>query len=258
MRGVGAPVETLAPYWAAHPSSDLASRGHLLPQGEKARDQRSSNRLSRIANHQGKPMVRLNVIYTRTGDDGTTGLGDGERRPKFDCRVAAYGEVDETNCAIGLARLATTASPDADVAAIDAMLKRIQNDLFDLGADLCMPEPKEVDSRKPARPPLRIAMSQVVWLETAIDRLNADLSPLRSFVLPGGTPAAAALHQARAICRRAERRIVELAGVEGETVGAAALAYVNRLSDFLFVAARFVNDRGDGDVLWVPGANQSE
>jgi cob(I)alamin adenosyltransferase len=203
-------------------------------------------------------MVRLNKIYTRTGDDGTTGLGNGERRPKFDRRVAAYGEVDETNSAIGLARVATASSSDADLMAIDAMLKRIQNDLFDLGADLCTPEPKKIDSRKPARAPLRILMGQVEWLEAAIDRLNADLSPLRSFVLPGGAPATAALHQARTICRRAERRIVELAASEGETVGAAAIAYINRLSDFLFVAARAANDRGKADVLWVPGANQSE
>jgi cob(I)alamin adenosyltransferase len=202
-------------------------------------------------------MVRLNRIYTRTGDDGTTGLGNGERRPKFDARVAAYGEVDETNTAIGLARLATSAPGAADLAPVDAMLKRIQNDLFDLGADLCMPAPASVASAKPARAPLRILPRQVEQLEAAIDELNADLSPLRSFVLPGGTPAAAALHQARAVCRRAERQIVALAAIEGEAVGAAALAYVNRLSDFLFVAARFANDRGKGDILWSPGANQS-
>jgi cob(I)alamin adenosyltransferase len=203
-------------------------------------------------------MVRLNKIYTRTGDDGTTGLGNGERRPKFDRRVAAYGEVDETNSAIGLARVITAASSDADLMAIDAMLKRIQNDLFDLGADLCTPEPRRVESRKPTRAPLRILMSQVAWLEAAIDKLNADLSPLRSFVLPGGAPAAAALHLARAICRRAERRIVALAASEGEAVSAAATAYINRLSDFLFVAARAANDRGKADMLWVPGANQKE
>jgi len=203
-------------------------------------------------------MVRLNRIYTRTGDDGTTGLGNGERRAKFDPRVAAYGEVDEANSAIGLARLATAASPDADLAAIDAMLKRIQNDLFDLGADLCVPAPKRIASQKAARPPLRILQSQVDWLEGAIDALNVDLSPLRSFVLPGGTPAAAALHQARAICRRAERQIVALAAAEGEPVGKTAIAYINRLSDFLFVAARFANDRGKGDILWIPGANQDE
>jgi cob(I)alamin adenosyltransferase len=203
-------------------------------------------------------MVRLNKIYTRTGDDGTTGLGNGERRPKFDRRVAAYGEVDETNSAIGLARVVTAASSDPDLMAIDAMLERIQNDLFDLGADLCTPEPRRVESRKPTRAPLRILMSQVAWLEAAIDKLNADLSPLRSFVLPGGAPAAAALHLARAICRRAERRIVALAAGEGEAVSAAAIAYTNRLSDFLFVAARAANDRGKADVLWVPGANQKE
>ena len=203
-------------------------------------------------------MVRLNRIYTRTGDDGTTGLGNGERRPKFDQRVAAYGEVDEANSAIGLARLATAASTNGDLVTIDAMLKRIQNDLFDLGADLCVPEPKRIQSQKAARPPLRIVKNQVDQLEAAIDQLNAHLSPLTSFVLPGGTPAAAALHQARTICRRAERRIVELAAIEGEAVGAPAIAYINRLSDFLFVAARFANDRGKGDILWVPGANRGE
>jgi cob(I)alamin adenosyltransferase len=203
-------------------------------------------------------MVKLNKIYTRTGDDGTTGLGTGERRPKYDPRVAAYGEVDEANSAIGLARLATSASTDPLVARIDAMLKRIQNDLFDLGADLCVPTAPPIENRKPARPPLRISTSQVDRLEAAIDELNAELSPLRSFVLPGGTPAAAALHQARAISRRAERQIVELASIDGETVSAPAIAYINRLSDFLFVAARYANDRGSADILWVPGANQNE
>ena len=203
-------------------------------------------------------MVRLNRIYTRTGDDGTTGLGDGERRSKFDARVAAYGDVDETNSVIGLARVATSASADSDLALIDGLLKRIQNDLFDLGADLCMPEPKTVESQKATRPPLRVAMRQVDRLEAAIDELNAELEPLRSFVLPGGTPAAAALHQARTVCRRAERSIVALASLEGEIVAAAAIAYINRLSDFLFVAARFANDRGKGDILWVPGAGQGE
>jgi cob(I)alamin adenosyltransferase len=203
-------------------------------------------------------MVRLNRIYTRTGDDGTTGLGNGERRPKNDARVAAFGEVDETNSAIGLARLATSGSADAGLALIDSLLKRIQNDLFDLGADLCVPEPKKIASRKAARPPLRILARQVKQLEAAIDQLNADLAPLNSFVLPGGTPAAAALHLARTICRRAERAIIALAAVKGEKVGAPAIAYVNRLSDFLFVAARFANDRGKGDILWVPGANRGE
>jgi cob(I)alamin adenosyltransferase len=188
-------------------------------------------------------MVRLNKIYTRTGDDGTTGLGDGQRRPKFDPRVAAYGEVDETNSAIGLARLATAAASDAD--------------LFDLGADLCMPAAQDVGGSKVSRAPLRIVARQVEWLEVAIDQLNADLSPLRSFVLPGGNPAAAALHMARTISRRAERQIVELAAIENGTIGGPAIAYINRLSDFLFVAARFANNRGKSDILWVPGANQN-
>jgi cob(I)alamin adenosyltransferase len=199
-------------------------------------------------------MVKLNKIYTRTGDDGSTGLGDGERRAKNDPRVAAYGDVDEANCAIGLARRAIAEAPGADLALIEATLARVQNDLFDLGADLCVPESKS--AAVGAHPPLRIAMSQVDQIEQAIDRLNAELSPLRSFVLPGGTGAAAALHLARTICRRAERQIVALAAIPGEIVGAPALAYINRLSDYLFVAARFANDRGRADVLWIPGANQ--
>jgi len=203
-------------------------------------------------------MVRLNRIYTRTGDDGTTGLGDGERRQKFDARVAAYGEVDETNCAIGLARLAADPRDDPGLAPIEATLARVQNDLFDLGADLCAPPGKEALGAPAPRSRLRVAPIQVARLERDIDALNADLEPLRSFVLPGGTSAAAALHQARAICRRAERAIVALAAIPGETVGAPALRYINRLSDYLFVAARYANDRGRGDVLWVPGAHQSE
>ena len=199
-------------------------------------------------------MVKLNVIYTRTGDKGETGLGDGSRRPKSDARVAAMGDVDETNCAIGLALLAVRNASDAADLAIEPVLTRIQNDLFDLGADLCLP-------RQPHEAPgavLRVAPSQVQALEHAIDALNAKLHPLRSFVLPGGTAAAAALHQARAVCRRAERAMVALAAIEGEEVGEAALAYVNRLSDYLFVAARAANDFGRSDVLWAPGANQSE
>jgi cob(I)alamin adenosyltransferase len=199
-------------------------------------------------------MVRLNVIYTRTGDKGETGLGDGSRRPKCDARVSAMGDVDETNCAVGLARLAVLASPDSAVQAIEPTLARIQNDLFDLGADLCLPPD---DSKKPDSA-LRIAASQVETLEGAIDALNANLAPLRSFVLPGGAAAAAALHQARAVCRRAERSVVALAAGEGERVGETALAYVNRLSDYLFVAARYANDGGKADVLWVPGANRTE
>jgi cob(I)alamin adenosyltransferase len=197
-------------------------------------------------------MVRLNRIYTRTGDDGTTGLGDGQRRPKFDPRVDACGEVDEVNCLLGLARLVTQGSGDADLTAIDATLARAQNDLFDLGADLCVPTSSEPDSA------LRMTPAQVEYLERAIDALNEHLAPLRSFVLPGGTSAAAVLHQARTVCRRAERAIASLAVREGEIVGESALAYINRLSDYLFVAARFANRRGKADVLWVPGANRGE
>src|SRR6478752_2425901 len=192
-------------------------------------------------------MVKLNVIYTRTGDKGETGLGDGSRRSKSDARVAATGDVDETNCSIGLAILAVDL-------AIEPALTRIQNDLFDLGADLCLPR----QAHEKAGAVLRVAPSQVQALEDALDILNERLHPLRSFVLPGGTAAAAALHQARAICRRAERTMVALAAIEGEEVGEAALAYVNRLSDYLFVAARAANDFGRSDVLWAPGANQSE
>ena len=191
-------------------------------------------------------MVVLNKIYTRTGDDGTTALGTGERRPKHDLRVAAYGTVDETNACIGLARLHTGADPE-----LDAMLARVQNDLFDLGADLATPE-----TRAPTHEPLRIVDSQVERLEREIDSLNAALRPLRSFVLPGGTPAAAALHLARTVCRRVERLIVALAGTPGERVGGPALRYVNRLSDFLFVAGRHANDEGARDVLWVPGRDR--
>ncbi|PSC05021.1 ATP:cob(I)alamin adenosyltransferase [Alsobacter soli] len=193
-------------------------------------------------------MVRLNKIYTRTGDDGTTGLGTGERVPKYSLRVEAYGTVDETNAAIGLARLHTGGAHPL----VDEMLGRIQNDLFDLGADLCAP-----DTGKPlGYEPLRIIDAQVVRIEGEIDQLNAELAPLRTFVLPGGSPAAAALHLARTICRRAERLIVHLSQTPGEIVGGPALRYVNRLSDFLFVASRFVNDKGAGDVLWVPGKNR--
>jgi cob(I)alamin adenosyltransferase len=193
-------------------------------------------------------MVVLNRIYTRTGDDGTTALGTGERRPKFDLRVESYGTVDETNSVLGLARLHTRETEPV----VDAMLGRIQNDLFDLGADLCTP-----DTGKPLEyEPLRIVPSQVERIESDIDLLNAELQPLRSFVLPGGSPAAAHLHQARTVCRRAERLMVELASLPEERVGEAALKYVNRLSDFLFVASRYVNRRGEGDVLWVPGGNR--
>jgi cob(I)alamin adenosyltransferase len=193
-------------------------------------------------------MVKLNRIYTRTGDDGTTGLTSGPRRPKFDLRVAAYGTVDETNACLGLARL-HAATEDAGV---DAMLGRISNDLFDLGADLSTPE-----TDKPlAFEPLRIVQAQVDRVEAEIDALNANLQPLRSFVLPGGTPAATYLHLARTVSRRAERLMTELAATEGEAVSAPALKYINRLSDFLFVASRYLNARAVGDVLWVPGQNR--
>jgi cob(I)alamin adenosyltransferase len=199
-------------------------------------------------------MVRLNAIYTRTGDGGQTGLGDGSRRPKTDARIVAMGEVDETNCAIGLVRLHTRGSTDSALAEIEPMLARIQNDLFDLGADLCLPRsPGEMQGAV-----LRIQASQVEALERSIDALNAKLEPLRSFVLPCGTPASAALHQARAVCRRAERSVVALASTEGKVVGDPALAYINRLSDYLFVAARAANGFGTAEVLWAPGAHQTE
>ncbi len=197
-------------------------------------------------------MVVLNRIYTRTGDQGTTALGDGQRRPKYDLRIEAYGTIDETNATIGLARLATVGKPEHR--AIDAMLARIQNDLFDLGADLCSP----VSHAKLDYEPLRIVQAQVDRLESEIDQLNGELAPLRSFVLPGGSPAAVALHQARTVCRRAERLIVHLAVQPNEKVGEPALKYVNRLSDFLFVASRYVNDKGKADVLWVPGQNRGD
>ena len=193
-------------------------------------------------------MVKLNRIYTRTGDTGTTGLTSGPRRPKYDLRVAAYGTVDETNACIGLARLHTA----AEDARVEAMLGRISNDLFDLGADLSTPE-----TDKPlAFEALRIVQAQVDRIEAEIDALNADLAPLRSFVLPGGTPAATHLHLARTVSRRAERLMAELAATEGETVAAPALKYINRLSDFLFVASRYLNAKAAGDVLWVPGQNR--
>ncbi|MBV9113171.1 MAG: cob(I)yrinic acid a,c-diamide adenosyltransferase [Hyphomicrobiales bacterium] len=193
-------------------------------------------------------MVVLNRIYTRAGDKGKTRLATGAARLKSDLRVEAYGTIDETNASIGLARLHTKAD-----AAFDAMLARIQNDLFDLGADLATPEPLHP---KPGRSSLRILATQVARLENEIDALNERLAPLTSFVLPGGSPAAAALHVARTVCRRAERVIVALAQKEGESVGADAIKFINRLSDFLFVAARFANDMGAKDVLWVPGQNR--
>ena len=190
-------------------------------------------------------MVKLTRIYTRGGDKGETSLGDGSRVKKFDPRVAAYGTVDEANAAIGVARIACREDTE-----VDAMLARIQNDLFDLGADLCTPLVRDEAPNKA----LRIAQTQVDRLEREIDALNAALAPLNSFVLPGGTPVAAALHVARTILRRAEREIAALA--EHNAVNPAALMYANRLSDHLFVLSRHVNARAGGDVLWVPGANR--
>lgn len=190
-------------------------------------------------------MVLINKIYTRTGDDGTTALGSGERRPKYDLRVAAYGTVDETNAAIGVARAHLARASE-----IDPMLGRIQNDLFDLGADLAVPQREGKAER------LRVIAAQVERLERDIDTLNGPLAPLTSFILPGGTPAAAHLHLARTICRRAERMVVELASLPDEPVGDAAIQYINRLSDFLFVASRAANGNGAADVLWVPGQNR--
>jgi cob(I)alamin adenosyltransferase len=192
-------------------------------------------------------MVVLNRIYTRIGDDGTTALGTGERRKKYDLRIAAFGTLDELNAVIGIVRLHTADSRD-----FDASLSRVQNDLFDVEADLCMPD----KGKGPGGARLDVTDFQVEWLEAEIDRLNADLAPLRSFVLPGGTAAAAYLHLARTVCRRAERLMVELADVPGESVTPAALKYVNRLSDYLFVASRHANDRGAKDVLWQPGQNR--
>jgi len=190
-------------------------------------------------------MVKLNKIYTRTGDDGSTGLGSGARRLKCDLRIAAYGTVDETNAAIGLARLHTSG-------ALDEALARIQNDLFDLGADLCTPDTGEALTHEP----LRIIDSQITWLENRIDAITKNLKPLKSFILPGGSPASAYLHMARTMARRTERLMVELAARENEKVSEAALRYINRLSDYLFVAARTANDDGARDVLWVPGKSR--
>jgi cob(I)alamin adenosyltransferase len=192
-------------------------------------------------------MVVLNKIYTRTGDDGTTALGTGERRKKYDLRIAAYGTLDETNSVIGIARLHT-----AEDAALDAALSRIQNDLFDVGADLTTPG----KGKGPGGARLTVTAAQVDWLEAEIDRLNDELAPLRSFILPGGSAAAAYLHLARTVCRRAERLIAELNDKPDESVTPEVLKYVNRLSDFLFVAARHANGKGARDVLWKPGQNR--
>ncbi len=192
-------------------------------------------------------MVVLNRIYTRTGDAGETSLGSGERVSKANLRIHAYGSVDESNAVIGLVRLHTATE---QLKPLDDMLARIQNELFDLGADLCVPD----RGQKLEYEPLRISPTQYTRLEQEIDAMNAELAPLRSFVLPGGHPAAAYLHQARTVCRRAERLIVELAANPKEHVSDGAIAYVNRLSDFLFVASRWINAiAANGDILWVPG-----
>jgi cob(I)alamin adenosyltransferase len=190
-------------------------------------------------------MVTLSKIYTRGGDAGMTSLGDGERRRKDDLRIEAYGTVDEANSFLGVARAAL--SEASNEAKLSRILAAIQNDLFDLGADLCVPEQAGATSR------LRVTQNQVDRLEHEIDALNADLLPLTSFVLPGGSQAAAAMHVARAVVRRAERVMVALAAQPGESVGGPTLKYINRLSDFLFVAARHLNRFGEGDVLWTPG-----
>lgn len=192
-------------------------------------------------------MVRLNKIYTKTGDAGTTGLGTGQRVRKDDLRIIAYGTVDETNATLGVVRQHLSGHPG-----LDAKILRIQNDLFDLGADLCVPDRGE----KLEYEPLRITEGQVTRLEAEIDEMNSELKPLKSFILPGGSPASVAFHVARTVSRRAERDMVALAGADNEPVSAAALKYINRLSDYLFVAGRYVNDRGKSDVLWVPGQNR--
>jgi cob(I)alamin adenosyltransferase len=190
-------------------------------------------------------MVVLNRIYTRTGDDGTTALGTGGRRKKYDLRISAYGTLDEVNAVIGAVRLHTPGNR-----AFDALLARIQNDLFDVEADLCLAE------KGPGGARLTVTDAQVAWIEGEIDRLNADLAPLKSFILPGGSAASAWLHLARTVCRRAERVMVALMDQPNEEVSGPSLRYVNRLSDYFFVVGRYANDRGATDVLWVPGQNR--
>jgi len=193
-------------------------------------------------------MVKLNKIYTRSGDKGTTVLGTGERIPKYELRIQSYGTVDELNSTIGVARQYLGGVNDY----LDNIFMRIQNDLFDLGADLCTPDRGE----KLEYEALRVTQAQVDWLETKIDEMNEELDALTSFVLPGGSPASAALHISRTVCRRAESIIVELSVQENEPVSDEVIKYMNRLSDLLFVAARYANDKGKADVLWVPGKNR--
>jgi cob(I)alamin adenosyltransferase len=190
-------------------------------------------------------MVKLDKIYTRGGDGGETSLGNGERVPKSSARVASYGDVDEANAILGIVRLYVE-GPE------NLVLGRIQNDLFDIGADLCVPIEED-----PQFPPLRVTQEQVDWLEGQIDRMNAELPPLNSFVLPGGTPAASYLHQARTVVRRAERVLVGLLAAPDEAVNRLVLVYLNRLSDLLFVMSRYLNGKGQNDVLWVPAANRA-
>jgi len=202
-------------------------------------------------------MVKLNKIYTRTGDKGTTGLANGDRVAKNHTRIDAYGIVDETNASLGLVLHALEQegpNPEDDID-LQAMIVRIQNDLFDLGADLSTPQIP--GAPEPEHPPLRITQQQVTRLETEIDLLNKDLNPLRSFVLPGGSLTAAHLHVARTISRRAERQMVALSEMATEIVSEQAMQYINRLSDLLFVMSRYVNDKGLSDVLWTPGQNRS-
>jgi cob(I)alamin adenosyltransferase len=189
-------------------------------------------------------LVKLDRIYTRGGDAGETSLGDGTRVAKSSARVASYGDVDEANAILGIVRLHLDGAEAA-------LISRIQNDLFDIGADLCVPIVEN-----PEYPPLRVTQAQVDWLESVIDHLNAELPPLNSFVLPGGTPAAAYLHQARTVTRRAERTLVALIANADEAINRSVLMYLNRLSDLLFVLSRYVNNKGVGDVLWVPGASR--
>jgi cob(I)alamin adenosyltransferase len=186
-------------------------------------------------------MVKLTKIYTRGGDSGETSLGDGSRVAKSSARVASYGEVDEANAILGIVRLYAS-GPEA------AVIARVQNDLFDVGADLCTPIVEA-----PEFPALRVTQAQVDWLEGQIDRMNAELAPLNSFVLPGGTPAGAFLHQARTVVRRAERVLVGMLAEPDAAVNRLVLVYLNRLSDLLFVLSRYVNDKGANDILWVPG-----
>lgn len=198
-------------------------------------------------------MVFLSRIYTKSGDRGDTGLGDGTRVPKDHARVAAYGEVDELNAVMGLVRAHCPDCPDAE------LVRNIQNDLFDVGADLCVPPPAGAEKGGQGElsdKALRVTAAQAERLEKAIDRLNENLQPLKSFILPGGSAASAWLHLARTVCRRAERAVVTL--MRTEPVNQQVLVYINRLSDYLFVLARVANDNGKADVLWVPGANRGE